>query len=595
MNKSKFLKKSLAAVLAVLMIVAMIPLSAAAVEAPPVSKITVGGVEATGTGTAREVNLVEGTSRPKVVVQLDANNGGNDGSVWHDNGSGTNDAIDTGFAAQWSFTLSKEESKDGGEVKFRVFHENNVVFTDYVITLHFVDGSADNSLKSIGFTNGDNQYGSTTQDENGVYIITAKYGTITPASDTLTVELGSADATLTGTGVTVGAQNGAKWVLSNYTPGTAFNLPVKSQNGELANYQAKVVAPTFFKSISTPDEYKEAEVDLTASPKTIDLYIPFGTKVVTKDSGTTNFYEIPLNFEVGYPSATIKTVAAEYPNLSTGSEKEIKSGDNVYLNTTSANTTGVTLIYTYNGVNTPFTLKATKTTQDPAATISGVMVGNYTAKLEGTTFTLELPASFMGVSANSATALKVKASEGSTVTLAGVTSPSNGSGQVTGDEDEFETLTSAFNATKEGTYTLRVVSGVAIDGKTDAKDYTLVVKKVAIAEEAAMKAMVLENSDGKQFPAEISGNTIKFKLPYSTQVNDVKAPVAGKEWKLYYDVSSGAYISAPALVVSGSTFDSGDTATVGIFPSAFDGKTVGGTAIEVVASDNSTKKYNVVV
>ncbi len=599
MNKSKFLKKSLAAVLAVLLIAAMIPLSAAAVEAPPVSKITVGGVEATGTGTAREVNLVEGTSLPKVVVQLDANNGGNDGSVWHDDGTGTNtsDAVNTGagsLAAQWTFTLSEDEYKDGGEVKFRVFHENNVDFADYVITLHFVSGSADNSIKSIGFTNGDFQYGSTTQDENGVYIITAKYGTITPGTDSLTVELGSADATLTGeAGLTITQGTGAKWTIASYVVGTPFNLQVKSQNGELANYQAKVVAPTFFKSISTPNEYKAAEVDLSASPKTIDLYIPFGTKQVKNKAGSKTFYEIPVNFETGYPSAVIKTLAYDVETQT--EKKELKSGDKIYIDVTAG--TKIDLDYIYNGTTETFKVEANITNDDPAATISAVKVGNYMAKLEGTTFTLELPASFMDLAGSNATALNVKAAKGSTVTLAGSDGQTPIKATIT-DPTAWEELGSnAFDASKEGTYTLRVVSAQDVDsnGVFDAKDYTLVVKKVAIAEEAAMKAMVLENSDGKQFPAEISGNTIKFKLPYSTQVNDVKAPAAGKEWKLYYDVSSGAYISAPALVVSGSTFDSGDGTTIGIFPSAFDGKTSDGTDIEVVASDNSSKKYKVVV
>ncbi len=597
MNKSKFLKKSLAAVLAVLLIAAMIPLSAAAVDAPPVSKITVGGVEATGTGIAREVNLVEGTSLPKVVVQLDANNGGNDGSVWHDDGTGTNtsNAVNTGagsLAAQWTFTLSEDEYKDGGEVKFRVFHENNVDFADYVITLHFVDGSADNSLKSIGFTNGDNQYGSTTQDENGVYIITAKYGTITPGTDSLTVELGSADATLTGeAGLTITQGTGAKWTIASYVVGTPFNLQVKSQNGELANYQAKVVAPTFFKSISTPNEYKAAEVDLSASPKTIDLYIPFGTKQVKNKTGSKTFYEIPVNFETGYPSAVIKTLAYDVETQT--EKKELKSGDKIYIDVTAG--TKIDLDYIYNGTTETFKVEANITNDDPAATISAVKVGNYMAKLEGTTFTLELPASFMDLAGSNATALNVKAAMGSTVTLAGSNGADAIEATVTDPTDWTELTDDSFDASKEATYTLRVVSGETIDGKTDAKDYTLVVKKVAIAEEAAMKAMVLENSDGKQFPAEISGNTIKFKLPYSGTKAALSA--VGKEWKLYYDVSSGAYVRTPAdLIVSGEKILAAATNTIALFPveANWDGKTAGGT-IEVVASDNSSKTYNVVV
>ena len=52
MNKSKFLKKSLAAVLAVLMIVAMIPLSAAAAYDAPITRFTVNGEEVASNGKA---------------------------------------------------------------------------------------------------------------------------------------------------------------------------------------------------------------------------------------------------------------------------------------------------------------------------------------------------------------------------------------------------------------------------------------------------------------------------------------------------------------------------------------------------------------
>ena len=64
MNKSKFLKKSLAAVLAVLMIVAMIPLSAAAAYEPREVKPVVGtgfSGEVTGSVTAREHLCLERT------------------------------------------------------------------------------------------------------------------------------------------------------------------------------------------------------------------------------------------------------------------------------------------------------------------------------------------------------------------------------------------------------------------------------------------------------------------------------------------------------------------------------------------------------
>ena len=62
MNKSKFLKKSLAALLAILMVAAMIPMSAFAAEEPTpapaptgVTAIRVGGASATWDGSKYEI------------------------------------------------------------------------------------------------------------------------------------------------------------------------------------------------------------------------------------------------------------------------------------------------------------------------------------------------------------------------------------------------------------------------------------------------------------------------------------------------------------------------------------------------------------
>ena len=82
MKKSKFLKKSLAMLLAVMLVVAMIPLSAAAASQPTVAKVFVNGVEATPNGSTYSAEIVDpGSSDVTVEVQLDAN--GAAGKVAH--------------------------------------------------------------------------------------------------------------------------------------------------------------------------------------------------------------------------------------------------------------------------------------------------------------------------------------------------------------------------------------------------------------------------------------------------------------------------------------------------------------------------------
>jgi len=605
MNKSKFLKKSLAALLAVLMVVAMVPLSAAAADntVPPVSNVFVDNKKADISGSNYTVELVKSASLPTVSVELNANQSGMDGSVWHDDGTGkdSNAQKDSVQKARWTFTLLQDEY-DKGEAKFKVFSKDNNNHADYTIKINFVSGSSDTSIKSIGFTDVANQYGATEQDDKGVYIITGKYDATTA---NITLELNSEDANLTSvaTGATTVSPTKvgtAKWNMTSLSIDTVYDATVTAQDGTVNVYHFKVVIPTFFKSISTPDEYKAAEVKLTPS-KEVMFYLPFATKIV-KDSTNAEFYEIPVNFELGYPSATLKTVMAEYPNLAPGSEKEIKSGDKIYVPKASLST-GLTVIYTYNTSTTDtasvnFTFKGTYTNvTDPKAFISDVKVGNYTAKIDEATktITLELPASYMNAAGSNSTDLFLKGAKGATVSLAGAAAgDSNAVATLT--NNDFTEKIQQFNASKESTNTLRVVSGQAVDGKNAAADYTLIVKKVGIDEPAEMKVMKLEDPDGKQYTAEISGNTIKFKLPYSSEKATLST--TDKEWKLYYEVSKGAYVQSPALISSGGKLLASETATLGIFPAIFDGKVdiaTPATPIKVVAADNSTKEYNLVV
>lgn len=70
MNKSKFLKKSLAALLAVMLVVAMVPLSAAAADLPALTKIYVDGDEKTANGKEFTANYTEGSTTVDIAAEL---------------------------------------------------------------------------------------------------------------------------------------------------------------------------------------------------------------------------------------------------------------------------------------------------------------------------------------------------------------------------------------------------------------------------------------------------------------------------------------------------------------------------------------------
>ena len=106
MNKSKFLKKSLAMLLAVMLVVAMIPLSASAAEGPKVTEVTVDGVVASGSDTSYSATIVEPTDAVKVTVEIESAAGTvahyTDGTLHNSNNAKLEGEV-------YAFTLSEEE------------------------------------------------------------------------------------------------------------------------------------------------------------------------------------------------------------------------------------------------------------------------------------------------------------------------------------------------------------------------------------------------------------------------------------------------------------------------------------------------------
>ncbi len=564
MNKSKFLKKSLAMLLAMLMVVAMIPLGASAAEVPAVTSVKVNGKAVTLSGTTGTVTVPSSTSTSSNLEVVTA---GGKGQVAYDGAfvSATNGIFTTTLA---------QDSIDNKQVKFSVWDSDTVNSQEYTITLTFAVASTDNGVKAIGLETKSLQYGSTTV-VNGVHTITTAYEGVNPASDFVLVTLNDASATLTvNSGASINSNADGVYKLAGYTVGANIVFTVTSEAGTSRRYTAVVNNPDYFPSFSVTGETEETEVDATLNTITVNL--PYGTETV-KDDNSVEYYVVPVNFTVGYPSVKVTSTAVEYPAAT--SAKEVKSGAKLYVPVLSGS---VTLDYSYpssTGTKT-FTLSVTVPANDDKAVVSAVKIGNYNANISGNTITVELPASFMSQAGSNALTMQVKASKGAAVSLIGAASTA------TGNADTWVTMSATFDGSAESTNTLRVVSSVGTDPAYT--DYTLVVKKVGIDQEARLLSMVLTAPDDTTYTAVINGRDVTFNVPFSTEPATLSD--SGKEWTLEYGLSNGA--------VSSMTYASGDKLTsadvTAIFPDTFDGKDKGND-ITVTASNNSQNVFNVIV
>lgn len=577
MNKSKFLKKSLAMVLAMLMVVAMIPLGASAAT-PGVVSVTVAGKAATLSGTTYTVTgLSSATANnaantPVVVVINDQ-----DGGLVTSNGQSC-----TVGNSQWTIIPTADQYAKTAELNFTVWNQSTRESTTYKVDFSFAPASTDASIASINFTNKNTQYGSTSVSGKA-YTITAAYAAINPASDTLTVKLGSEAATLSVSGATASQVKPGEYTITGYTVGTAFTMTVVPQVGATSVYTAKVVAPGFFPTFAAAGERKAAKIEnVTTTSADVTVYLPYGYEKKTVSS--VDYYEVPVTFSVGYPSATVETAAV----VAGGSTaKPLKSGDKVYVPVASA-ATGIALTYKYpTGADSTITLKVDIPAKDPVAAITGVKVGAYTGKVEGTNLVVELPATYMATA--TAVALQVKGSVGSKVELVGT------SDAIASASGSLENLVASYDASAEAEKLVRVTSTQADDdGNYDEKVYTLKIVKVGVQEEAVINAMVLKDTEDNTYTASIDNNyNITFTLPYSL---DVAADL--NKWTLETGVSRGATVTYGADTLENSL--ALDTTAAGkLFPGTFPAKetdaAAAGATLTVTASNNSTNTYYVKV
>ena len=649
MKKSKFLKKSLAMLLALMLVVAMIPLSAAAatpdvtqinvlVNNVPVATLDEGETSYEGSiaNTAETFDLQVLTDDGAEVYYVDDVN----------TSAAKEIALNEGVSNVWTAAgINIHDFSNGADtftIEIHVYDENDKNDPDvYTITLTREAVSVDNSIKNLileTIPTDDNpavpQLGYSIPNENTISII-MPYG----SGDVYrikTLDLAPGATATPGEGADV--ENG--------------DTITVTAGGQSRTYTLDITVASGFKSFET-----EEGLDAIVFPKdnAIAVLLPFGYATdpanVKTDVDGHPYIEVTPVFEKDYESATVsydvddKTYDADIAKLTSGTKVIVpvefvwnreaqfndrvktwysfgKQSDNAYTweeyketygddwsdftrpiyggrvaagSQKDEDTANLTLKYV-EGTTRKYDVYFFETRANNEAAIHELTIGSETAEIDGKDINITLPSNvnaaaldLTGASNKDATKLGIVASGNAKISF-----PAQNDVEVqTAEANNTHSTKEKFQA-KTGTDTLNATSTVILrvtseDGLTTT-NYNLNVTVSDNYEAPAITSMNLQGPDGKTVPVKFdsSSNTYTFTVPYSVTE---KANLAG--YKLFYSKTVGATVTdadGNAFPKSGANVDNdGDGNVPDYIPDP--GKVEKGKAIVVTSmKGNSVEK-----
>ena len=491
MKKSKFLKKSLAMLLAVMLVVAMIPLSAAAAPSATFTPAPAAGQEATVTKSDDNWTMAfKYVANPSITFEK------NDGEVV----TYVNDQDQTvTYTAGSTIALPKDDNGNPEVFNFTV--KNGDDTTNHSITWTVESASSTVSVKSAKYGN----YGGVVNEAARTIAFTVPFGYTTGKS--------ASDVKVTFEGARQTSEQSPASITpeTNTRKGVAGSITVQPQsNDNDVTYTVTVEEEEGLASIKIGDY----EGVFTTKPSGNDKGYEDGNIVFSVPADiapdSEGKLELPISYTVGsdFTGLTIDDVNEEF-----GTPKSLTSGEE-YDFAALINGNKTLTITNANG-NRTYTLVFDKNKSDTAITKAEVTVAGvkYEAALDGENISVVVPANA------TFTTVDVK--------LTGPKAVSTGA-KVTG-------LGSAGNFDSNGEFSANAVSYTAPirfyitseDGKTNTY-YTLTVSK---AEEenndpqiTSAKMIVDKGQDTEaEYTASISGTTITFNVPYSLLDNKIAA------------------------------------------------------------------------
>ena len=492
MKKSKFLKKSLAMLLAVMLVVAMIPLSAAAAYEPaydvtPVS-LSGGDLEGSAPTWSIEFPYDANDALPEMTVQL----GNSQDTVTVIKADGSETALPAAG-------ISLERDKDNNPVPFRFYVTNAQNEKSETYTVNWTMAAAATSGTATKATL-DGKYEGRISGSDITF--TVPFGYTDTKAYTVKFE-GCTQDEISGTfGGTVGTnkKEAKADVIKNTTEDNKTDL----------SYNVYVVEETGLESITIGDYEGKIEVATAAGADydkdyetgNITFIIPADLKA---DDQTKKLNLIPV-LEVGsnYASAKLGTT-----DLVSGKEFDFASlldgtAQNLVLTSTNGYTRTYSVKFVREGSDT--TIDAF-TANGETGTVNGTNLTATISKndsLSAVELAFEGPITYTGA-ASGTPSIEVVDQAGKTATF---------------DTEGKSTVITGVNCTDPVRLLVK-----AADGKTQAY-YNLTVTQ---AEEennnpqiTSAKMTITKDGEEKEYTASISGLTITFTVPYSTVDGDVK-------------------------------------------------------------------------
>ena len=568
MKKSKFLKKSLAMLLALMLVVAMIPLSAAAASLPNLTKLYIDGkaTDVSGSTFAGEVkNDAETVGLRVEVNSLGTSDGNATLAVVKEGSSGSEPIISTENPVdleKWA-----TDNGDSWTLTLRLTCNDADHTKDYTVELDKVDygttASLDPDVKEAGtgvYTVAINNADHIVDIEvpKGVFNAGTKKATFTVApQDKAIISSGTATATPNGDGtydITVGADD------------RTFTITSESKKN-VATYTVNVTEKPALNSFSL-GEY-EGKIDETAGTITVevdkaDLYNEFDKL----NSSVT--YE--LAYETYHIQTTIEMregTTGNFDKYSTGDKFTINNiADTDFVNVNGNNIyTGQVVLSCADVAQVQWYTLYVNVKSSGNTAITGALFDSKAATVDGDTISAVLP---------------VKKADGTATQLSNVlvtlkTSAYEEVKEISYTKSNAAAKFDIVRGNSEDTWTAlmdlttdKIITVVSEDGTTQV--YTLSASLAEDEETAYMSAIYLKG-DGYESQGNISGNTITFKVPYMT--------LSVADWKIYATTNSSAEAiakygqSGAATVIDGST-----TASAMGFTGTLKTKEEGGNKIE---------------
>ena len=559
MKKSKFLKKSLAMLLAVMLVVAMIPLSAAAAALPTLDVLTVGSETVEADGTSFSATYGTGETTVQVTQNLPT---GVDVVAVRKNGY-TTDSLTSGRTA--TLTLSNYAvSENVYTIPIKVSPTANGSYAGnesvtYTLTLSPETLSTENGIEKVAVN--------TTGTDAGV--LSASLDSASREVDVVVAygyTAGSGQIVVTPVETANAGSGAGKDHIVNVTNNA--NITVAPEAGEAVTWTIKVTEVPAITALSVAgvdgvfsDDDKDGKnevITVSLDPEDIE-------GIEAEADGTT--YKLPVVYSV------LANTTVSDTNGSFDSGEEI---DFATLKTTGSTQT----ITVANGsADKTYTLKVSVTKSNDNS-VQAIWVDGIPATANGNKFDVTLDDD--GISLSASRKVTIRVAKGATVEANALVADTPSSDTTNDEYDEYYYTTTALGST----LTFNVVAA----DKTS-KQYTLTAKVATATSDATLTSFTLEAPDGTQYNTTISNNTITTApIPYMT--------TSIADWTMIAATSDGSRALLGGVAIRNRETEFQDAASLSNTTGWTDGekKTISNAVtVKSQGADDTVSSYNLVI